>query len=143
LITASYVQVKRQIPGWYPKNLTLPGTDATKTVKIHCASKAIAELKEHAWDDVVGFYGAIFGGADNAKRFLDQSRGLIKRQQEGSLTTIYSYKTKEGQEWTVFGRPGVVSSTGRLISLFRSPSSYVEAILEADKIYEISGLKYY
>lgn len=43
----------------------------------------------------------------------------------------------------MFGRTGVVSSTGKLVPLFRSPSSYVEAILDADRIYEIGGLRYY
>lgn len=111
----------------------LPQTDATKTVKIHCASRAIRELNIHGgkdagFDVVAAHYSEIFGGIHIAEKFLRNVYRLkAVTEGVGQLYVVNQEAVDKGtatKAW--FARKGVGKT------LFWTPPERVSEFLSAD-----------
>lgn len=146
LVQYEYVNnEQRPIPDWYPQSLVLPQTDATKTVKIHCASRAIRELNIHGgkdagFDVVAAHYSEIFGGIHIAEKFLRNVYRLKAiTEGAGQLYVVNQEAVDKGtatKAW--FARKGVGKT------LFWTPPERVSEFLNADaETKDIWGLPIY
>ena len=128
-----------QKPSWYPTELSLPSFDATDTVKIHCASRALLEWSTESYWKTVDTYSKIFGYTI-ARSFLGQVKKLHKIN---SLEVIREYRRPDGTEWVDFGREGILNSWNNIKRLFTAPITLKEFILKADQIHNATDLRIY
>lgn len=141
IITIEWESSPKGDPDWMPTNISLPGKDATDGVKIHCVNRCYEKLKTYSEDanetrQTIEFYSTILG--DRAQEFVEQVQTIAAKDKNSGSLYVFESTLNSDSSWVAFGRD---ANKGR--KLFWAPRDQMDAILEADQVYEVESLTVY